>query len=368
MATVTTKGAGKALMIIDAGTKAPINLPLAAQEKIMTPIVNLKEWIRARMRTGGIGKMLPGGKIKYYAFPKQTTARDIEITYDDSTGNINGGMFGAESGGLIDGIKSTYGINLVYDEVTLKAAKFLKHTFMNSDIAEEGLESLTAAKLADFTNETAEDALVALKTSYVAAMGTRGKWAIDKGYTLPTTGTGKRVENVTYTVDAAGGKLVKDKIIDKLIYRDKIGLKDGVEPTYPFARGLDSSKSCLIEISGDINKAILKAVEESQNGFLTGVGVNASTGVVTSISYNGKTVPVEVVDDMPQKNSKDFNWNICEIGKHGAIAMPNKWNAASLIRPDYEGLSLIGKKLEAVGLLAGLKVLQPELMFSSFKQ
>lgn len=366
MATVTTKGAGKALMVIDAATKAPINLPLAAQDKILTPVVNLKDWIKKRMRTGGTGKMLPGGKIKYYAFPKQTSARDIEITFDDSTGAINGGMFGAESGGLLDGIKSTYGATLVSDEITLKPAKFLKHLMLQYDIEQEGLENLISMKLGDFTSETAEDALVSLKASYVAAMGTTGKWATDKGFIAPTTGIGKRVKNTTYAATAQGGINAKTDIIAQLQYRDKIGLKDGVEPTYPFARGLNSSQSCLIEISSEINTAMLKALEDSNNGFLTGIGVNREKGLITSISYDGKTVPVEVISDMPQKNGKNFNWNIIEVGKFGAMAMPNKWNPASTVRPHYEGLSIMGKVLEAIGLLAGLKFLQPELMFSSF--
>lgn len=93
--------------------------------------------------------MLPGGKIKYYAYPKQTTARDLEITYDDATGKINGGMFGAENAGLVDGIKSTYGSTLVADEITLLPAKFLKHRFANIDAKEEGMGTLVANKLAD---------------------------------------------------------------------------------------------------------------------------------------------------------------------------------------------------------------------------
>lgn len=94
--------------------------------------------------------MVEGGKIKYYAYPKQTKAdRNIEISYDDTTGKINGGMFGAENAGLVGGVDSTYGSKIVSDEITLAPAKFLKHRFANADAQAQGLENLVGMKLAD---------------------------------------------------------------------------------------------------------------------------------------------------------------------------------------------------------------------------
>lgn len=367
MATVTTKGNGKALLVVDAGTKKPIDLPLRAQEAILAPIVNLRTWINSHIRTGGIGEMIPGGKIKYYAFPKQTSARDVALNYDDTTGKLTGGMFSVNTTQNYVGLtESTYGATLVSDEITLLPAKFLKHRLSNQDIKENGLQNLVALKLQDWTNEIAEDALVALKANLVAAVGTVGKWATDASFTLPTTGDGVRAKAKTYTVDAAGGEAAIKDIVATLQYRDKVGLKDGVETTYPLARGLNSSTSAIIDISANVNTAILLAVEKSTNGFLSGVGINKELGIVNSISYLGKTVKVNVVDDMPQKGGKDFNWLIVEIGKYGALALPNKFIPNSLVRPSYESLELLFKEIEAVGLVAGLKFLQPELMFASF--
>lgn len=369
MATVTTKGAGQALLVIDAGTKKPIDIPLKNQEAILAPIVNLRTWINKYVRTGGMGAMVPGGKIKYFAFPKQTTGRDISLSYDDTTGKLNNanGVFSLNTTLNTVGItESTYGTTLVSDEITLQSAQFLKHRFSLQDIKEEGLSNLVSLKFQDFTNEIAENALVALKANLVAAIGTMGKWATDAGHTLPTTGTGLRLQAKDYTTSAADGQQAVNDIVAALQYRDKIGLKGGVEVSYPFARGLNSSTSARIMISATVNTAILTAVQASQNGFLAGVGANKELGIITSISYLGKTVQVEVVEDMPQKAAKDFNWLIIEVGKYGALAFPNKWEATSLVRPSYESMQLMFKELEAIGLLAALKFLQPELMFGSF--
>lgn len=367
MATASTKGQGQALLVIDAGTKKPIDLPLKNQEAILAPIVNLRTWIQKWIRTGGIGEMIPGGKIKYYAFPKQTKGRDIELTYDDTTGKLNGGMFAVDTANNQVGLtQSTYGATLVSDEITLTPAKFLKHRLSKQDIKENGLANLVALKLNDFTADIAEDALVALKANLVAAVGTTGKWAKDAGFTLPTTGDGVRNKATDYTVDATGGEEALADIVKTLQYRDKIGLKDGVETTYGLARGLNSSTSARIGISSNINYAITKAVEKSTNGFLAGVAINRELGIITSISYEGKTVPVEVIGDMPQKGGKVFNWIIVEIGKYGALALPNKFIPTSQVRDSYESLASLYVELEAIGLIAGLKFLQPELIFASF--
>lgn len=367
MATKSTKGKGKALLVINAATKAPIEVPLKAQEAIMQPVINLKKWIRRRMRTGGKGQMLPGGDITYYAYPKQTAGREMEITFDDTTGQINGGMFGAaDASNLIGGIKSTYGTTLVKDKITLQSAKFLKHVFSKQDAKQEGLGVLVAAKLQDFTAEIEEQALVDLKAALVAAYGTTGQWATDAGYTAPTTGTGKRVQAKDYTASAADGLIAMADIVAVLKYRDRIGLKDGVETSYPFARGLNSAKSTIITISDVVNEGLLAAIQASTNGFVAGLGADTKNGLITSISYNGKRVAVEVIDDMPQKGGKDFNWSVEEVGTHGALALPNMWSAGATVRPHYEGLATQYDVLEATGLVAGLKFLQPELNFASF--
>lgn len=368
MATVSTKFTGTALMVLDKENNSPIKIPLHAQETIMAPMVELKDWINKRMRTGGMGKMLPGGIITYYAYPKQIKGRDIEITYDDTTGKINGGMFGAavdENGQSVIGqIKSTYGVSLVKDTLTLKSAKFLKHKLSNDDIQAEGLGTLVQLVLGDFVAETKEEALVDLKTAYVAAFGTTGKWATNAGFTPATTGTGKRVQAKTYTVDAAGGKAAIEDIKAVLKYKRAIGLKDGVEPTYPFARGT-SLNSTLIELSSEVNEAILKAVEESANGFVAGVGINKEGAIITNITYNKMKVNVEIVDDMPQKGGKPFNWSVVEIGRHGAMALPNMFSNKSMVQNDPDS-PLLYREVHAVGLLASLKFLQPELNFASF--
>lgn len=368
MATIKTTNTGTALLVTDLATKAPIELPLHAQEAIMAPIVNLREWINKYVRTGGVklGEMVPGGKAKYYAYPKQTKAdRDYEITYDDTTGKINGGMFGAEASGLVGGIDSTYGSKLVSDEITLQPAKFLKHRFSNADAEAQGLGTLISMKLADWTSEIAEDALVELKGSLVAAVGTKGTWASSDATWVAVVPAGAGVRNKAK--DYANGKTAVKDIIDTLVYRDNIGLKGTAEESYPLARGLNSASSARIIISAAVNALILKDLEDSANGFLSGVGTNKETGIVTSISYLGQTVQVEVVTDMPQKAGKDFNWMVLEVGKHGAMAMPNKFTNKSTTRPSYETISTEFQELEAVGLVAGLKFLQPELIFASFK-
>lgn len=368
MATIKTNNTGTALLVINQATKAPIELPLHAQEAIMAPIVNLREWINKYVRTGGVklGEMVPGGKAKYYAYPKQTKAdRDYEITYDDTTGKINGGMFGAEAAGLVGGVDSTYGSNLLSDEITLQPAKFLKHRFSNADASAQGLETLISMKLGDWTAEIAEDALVALKAGLVAAVGTKGAWASTDTTWNAVVPAGAGVRN--QGKDYADGKTAVKDIVDTLVYRDNLGLKGTPEVSYPLARGLNSASSARIIISAAVNALILKDLEASANGFLSGVGTNKDTGIVTSISYLGQTVQVEVVTDMPQKGGKDFNWMVLEVGKYGAMALPNKFTNKSTTRPSYETISTEFQELEAVGLVAGLKFLQPELIFASFK-
>ena len=126
-------------------------------------------------------------------------------------------------------------------------------------------------------------------------------------------------------------------------------------------------KGLWIDISPALNDMILKAVEKSSNGFLAGVGIDVEKGLVKYISFLGQSVKVEVISDMPAKAGKAFNFLVEEIGKHGAIAMPNVFNAGSMVREHYEGMAMLGTILEAVGLVAGLKLLQPELNFGSFE-
>lgn len=372
MATINTNNTKAAMLVINAETKAPIELPLHIQEQIVEPIVNFQNWVKDLIRTNGDKdldtKMLPGGKIKYYAYPKQTKAdREMNISYDDTTGKINGGMFGAEkAGGLVGGVDSTYGSTLVSDEITLVSAKFLKHRFSNEDAKRKGLGNLTGLKLADWTAELSEEAFNDLKNAIVSAIGEKGKWATDASSTwdaVVPSGEGVRVLSKDYT----DGKVVIDDIVKALIYRDKLGLKGTPEESYPLARGLNSSTSAQILLSADNNSLILKALEDSTNGWLRGVAVNKDTNLISSITYLGNTVKVKVVTDMPQKAAKDFNWLIIEVGKNGAMAMPNKFSNTSTVRPSYESISTEFSELEAVGLVAGLKFLQPELMWGSFK-
>lgn len=48
------------------------------------------------------------------------------------------------------------------------------------------------------------------------------------------------------------------------------------------------------------------------------------------------------------------------------MACPNNFEGASQVRDHYEGVALLGSIIEAVGLVMGLKYLQPELNFASF--
>lgn len=93
-----------------------------------------------------------------------------------------------------------------------------------------------------------------------------------------------------------------------LDYKQKLGLKDGVEATYPFARGTNIATSNIISISPAVNGLLAGLVEKSENGFIAGLGINKELGVITSIaSTTGQVVPVEIIIDAPQKGGKDFN-------------------------------------------------------------
>lgn len=368
MADVNSNGVGKALAVIDVSTKKHIVIPLKQQEEILAPIVNFRTWIKSIMRTKGIAKanILPGDKVKYYAFPKdQAKWRELGIKVDDQTGEISGGIFGTPDGdGTFGAIRKTMGNKLVSAEVEMTAAKYINHRLMNKDIEESGLAKLIVMHMTDANEQLEEELLISFKAALVASMGTMGTWATAAGHTLPTTGVGARIQSKDYATTAAGGLEIIADIKACAEYRDTIGLKDGNEKDYPFARGTNTSSSGKLIISGDANDAILLAVSESGNGFLPGVGIDKEAGVVKYITYRGKKIEIaHIVNDMPQKGGKDFNWTIIETGKHGSFAIPSVWRKQAEVAKE----GLVAKTLEMIGLVIGFESLQPELTFASFK-
>lgn len=367
MGTFIADGSVSALQVFDENKK-PVSIPLFRQKEIMEPIVNLRDWISKFMRTGGQKADSAGNKFTYWAYPKQAETRDLKIEYDDTTGKMTGGYLGAEdSNGMIDGVvKGTFGTKIFKAEITPESAKFLKHFFSKQDVATNGLENIVTFKINDWNNKVKERTLIDLKTAFVATAGSLGTWATKAGFVQPTSGIGLRVKNKDYQASAQGGKDAIDDITNALKYRDKIGLEDGVETTYPFARGLDSSKSTIIIVSSEINDYIKIAIQENVNQNLLGVSFENGTAILKGIAYEGKIVNVEVVNDMPNKNGKKFNWAIIEVGQNGAYAIPNTWEPFVGIFPNYGGLISQDFVLEMIGLKMSLFVLQPELNFWSF--
>ena len=416
-----TDGTSNAFMILDTATNQPIVLPLKLQEQIIEPIIALKTWIQRRTRNGGTPptNLEEGERIKYALWPKQTDSRDYNLRFD-AQGRLIGGIFGGTPTNpldLIGIVKSSYGAYISMDYIELLSGQFLKHTFKMSELRGQTAR-VVAMKLADYWANEAEKALIAMKVAWVSFFGKKGaaldnfkftpRWynniynrtsyfgkdnnpdnlkagdasqdgSLQKNWThwdLPAANTpGARVKYKNYG-DNDAEKILED-IQNTLKYRDKIGLKDGVESNYPFARGLNSATSALIELSSLANTKLVKLVEKSQNGFIAGLGVDTDRAIITSISYDGKSVPVEVVTDMPNKlkpngdatksaDWKQFNWSVVETGKHGAIGSFCKFPKVAVLRPSYETLTITHKTLEVSSPLFGMNHIQPELNFASF--
>lgn len=368
MGAKTTKGKAKTLHVYDAATKENITIPLTSSGAIMGIVNEIRTWIKSRTRTGGKGTVLPGGFVEYSAYPKQAVdRRDIEITIDDTTGKVTNGMLGSEASSNFGYIAPTVGQKIVKDTITFEGANFIKHVFAKSDRKGTKLGELLNFFIDDNVFDLLEDNMIKLKSTYVAGFGTVGKWATDAGYVPPGAGVGLRLRAKTYAKTIAGGQEAIKDIKAILEYKESLGRKDGNEPTYPFSRGMNLSKSTLISISADINDSIGLAVESSTNGFIHGVVYSKQTQQISHISVNGKNIPVEIQTDIPARSGKQFNFAVEEVGRKGALAMPNVFKLQSKIRDHYEGNSLTHSIFEMIGLVLGMKWFQPELNWGSFE-
>lgn len=359
MADIIAKNVVKAITVTEAGSKTPISLPRNAQD-IITAQTDFESFLKNLVRTGGTGKLQRSGKIYYDFYAKTKMDRNIQQTVDSATGLHKGQMYGDQTSdqtGTFGYVEPTT-ISIASDSVELVGGKFFKELITDEELERENMPTLATNRIAGYRDGLEDEQIGVIKLAIVTSVGMTGKAAKDFGYNAPAN----RLLSKDYTEDEAGGLAAYSDIDKALRHKGKIGREDGtgIETDYPFARGIKVKKSSSLIISSKLNRALTIAFKESPSGTFPGLQVG-SDGTVSKLF----DMPV-LVDDLPQKDAKDFNWVLVETGKHGAIAMPTVFDFSATIRPHYEGVSILAKIIEGKGGAYGLKFMQPELNFGSW--